>query len=130
MILIYEWNYLPLSGSSREHDSPTRLALQFPGQENTSSRLLTYHDDKYERCFDDSSHTRSLTHFIEDNVNVHDNSSAFCLQIPLDREKAWPLLLDKPRWDESNERETNFADSDVNILDSKGRFHQWLHYDV
>ncbi|XP_048429702.1 uncharacterized protein LOC125472392 [Pyrus x bretschneideri] len=124
------WNYLPLSGSSREHDSSTCLALQFPEQENLSSRLLTYHDDKYETCLDDSSHPRSLTHFIEDNVNVHEDSSAFCLQIALDREKTWPLLLDKPSWDESNERETNFADSDVNILDSKVSFRQWLHYDV
>ncbi|KAM1031841.1 hypothetical protein ACFX13_036359 [Malus domestica] len=63
------------------------------------------------------SHTRRPTHFIEDNVKVHDDSSAFCLQIPLDREKAWPFLLDKPSWDESNEREMNFADNDVEILD-------------
>ena len=73
------------------------------------------------------SHTRRPTHFIEDNVKVHDDSAAFCLQIPLDREKTWPLLLDKPSWDESNERETNFADSDVNILDSKVSFRQLLH---
>ncbi|PQQ20043.1 uncharacterized protein Pyn_06977 [Prunus yedoensis var. nudiflora] len=72
-------------------------------QEDISSRLLTYDDNKYGRILDDSSQARSLAHFVEDNVSIHE-SSAFCPRVPLDTEKAWPWLLDNSSWDRS-ERE-------------------------
>ncbi|BFG42806.1 hypothetical protein CerSpe_290800 [Prunus speciosa] len=120
--IIHEGHYLPhtesllpFGGSWREYYSSTFHALQFPEQEDLSSRLLTYDHNKYGRILDDSSQARSLAHFVEDNVSIHE-SSAFCPQeVPLDTEKAWPCLLDNSSWDRSK-REVNFDDSDVDIF--------------
>lgn len=119
--IIHEEHYLPntesllpFSGSWREYYSSTFHALQLPEQEDISSRLFTYDNGKYERILDDSSQARSLAHFVEDNVSIHE-SSAFSPQVPLDTEKAWPWLLDNSSWDRS-EREVNFDDNDVDIF--------------
>ncbi|PRQ25619.1 hypothetical protein RchiOBHm_Chr6g0285611 [Rosa chinensis] len=105
---------LQLGGSSGDNYSSTCQALQFP-REEISSQLLTC-DDMNIRCLNDSPHKRTPTHFIKDNVNVHD-SSALCLQISLDRQKAQPLGIDidKPSWDGS-EKEISFNDGDVNYI--------------
>ncbi|KAL6210871.1 hypothetical protein ACLB2K_016101 [Fragaria x ananassa] len=106
---------LQLSGSSGEHYSSHCHALQFPREEDVSSQLITF-DDMDIRYLNDSTHERVLSHFIEDNFNIH-NSSALCLQISLNRQKAWPLRIDidKATWD-GNEKEVRFGDFDVNYI--------------
>ncbi|KAK9944919.1 hypothetical protein M0R45_010459 [Rubus argutus] len=112
-----EERLLQLSDLSREHYSSTCHALQFPREEGLSSHLLTF-DHKNDRCPDDSSHKRTLTRFIEDNVSIHD-SSALCLQISLDGQKARNLGIDidKSSWDGSD-KEMSFDDGDV-------KYNQW-----
>ncbi|XP_059431425.1 uncharacterized protein LOC132164922 isoform X2 [Corylus avellana] len=87
---------LGLTGSSREHYSPFNYALQTPRNEGTSSRFLL--KDKNESCLDGLSHRETPSHFGEDIINILDCSS-FYFQIPLDKEKACPLLLNQSSWD-------------------------------
>lgn len=86
---------LGLTGSSREHHSPFNYALQTPQNKGTSLRFLL--EDKNESCLDGLSHRETLSHFGEDIINIQDCSS-FYFQIPLDKEKTCPLLLNQSSW--------------------------------
>jgi hypothetical protein len=90
-----EWNCPSLSGSSWKHHSPFDYALQPLQNEGTSACFLL--KDKNECCLDGSSHRRTLSH-VSDVVNIQDLSS-FNFQVPMDKDKSCPLLLDKSNWD-------------------------------
>jgi hypothetical protein len=87
---------LGLTGSSREHYSPFNYALQTPRNEGTSSHFLL--KDKNESCLDGLSHRETPSYIDEDIVDIQDCSSYY-FQIPLDKEKACPLLLNQLSWD-------------------------------
>ncbi|XP_075647874.1 uncharacterized protein LOC142618748 isoform X3 [Castanea sativa] len=90
-----EWDCPSLNGSSRKHHSPFNYAFQSPRNEGTYSCFLL--KDKSESLLDGSSHRGTLSH-VSDIVNIQDLSS-FYFQMPLEKDKSCPLLLDKSSWD-------------------------------
>ena len=90
-----EWVCPSLSGSSRKHHSPFNYAFQSPRNEGTYSCFLL--KDKSESLLDGSSHRGTLSH-VNDIVNIQDLSS-FYFQMPLEKDKSCPLLLNKSSWD-------------------------------
>ncbi|KAK4573313.1 hypothetical protein RGQ29_031325 [Quercus rubra] len=90
-----EWDCPSLSGSSRKHHSPFNYAFESPRNEGTYSCFLL--KDKSESLLDGSSHRGTLSH-VSDIVNIQDLSS-FYFQMPPEKDKSCPLLLDKSSWD-------------------------------
>ncbi|XP_065624510.1 uncharacterized protein LOC111986220 isoform X3 [Quercus suber] len=90
-----EWDCPSLSGSSRKHHPPVNYAFQSPRNEGTYSCFLL--KDKSESFLDGSSHRGTLSH-VSDIVNIQDLSS-FYFQMPLEKDRSYPLLLDKSSWD-------------------------------
>lgn len=76
--------YFPISGFPQEHHSSPYRALEYPGNQ------------RLESCRDDSNHEERHAHFGEESesdVSIHEWSSS-CFQISLDRDEAFPLILD------------------------------------
>ncbi|XP_050252028.1 uncharacterized protein LOC126698686 isoform X6 [Quercus robur] len=90
-----EWDCPSLSGSSRKHHPPVNCTFQSPRNEGTYSCFLL--KDKSESFLDGSSHRGTLSH-VSDIVNIQDLSS-FYFQMPLEKDRPCPLLLDKSSWD-------------------------------
>ena len=90
-----EWDCPSLSGSSRKHHSPFNYAFQSPRNEGTYSCFLL--KDKSESLLDGSSHRGTMSH-VNDIVNIQDLSS-FYVQMPLEKHKSCPLLLNQSSWD-------------------------------
>ncbi|XP_075649428.1 uncharacterized protein LOC142619925 isoform X2 [Castanea sativa] len=90
-----EWDCPSLSGSSRRHHPPVNHAFQSPRNEGTYSCFLV--KDKSEGFLDGSSYRGTLSH-VNDIVNIQDLSS-FYFQMPLEKDRSCPLLLDKSSWD-------------------------------
>uniref|UniRef100_A0A7N2ML85 Uncharacterized protein n=1 Tax=Quercus lobata TaxID=97700 RepID=A0A7N2ML85_QUELO len=90
-----EWDCPSLSGSSRKHHPPVDCAFQSPRNEGTYSCFLL--KDKSESFLDGSSHRGTLSH-VSDIANIQDLSSFYC-QMPLEKDRPCPLLLDKSSWD-------------------------------
>ncbi|KAK6238985.1 hypothetical protein QUC31_004454 [Theobroma cacao] len=86
-----EWKCLHSSGLVRDQYSSTYNDHQFPEKEIIYSTFLS--EDEFGSSLDGSSY-RSLIHSSQDMLGIHDRRS-FIFQISRDKDKAYPLLLDK-----------------------------------
>lgn len=85
LVLNFGWKCFPISGFPQERYSSTYRALEYPTNQSLESFL------------DDSNHKGRPAGFSEEsegNVSIHEWSSS-CFQISLDRDQAFPLIVDR-----------------------------------
>ncbi|XP_057964557.1 uncharacterized protein LOC131155441 [Malania oleifera] len=82
-----------VADSFREHDSYTYRAPN-PWEEPTCLHITK---DEYECCPGSTCTTETINHFTSDIFDIHHQSS-ICFQVTLERENAYPTLLDKSSW--------------------------------